>query len=250
MANSTGMLDGKIAVITGAAQGIGKACTKVFVREGAKVLAVDFSGKEKELPALFGPAVVPFHADVSKEPEIEAAFAAALETFGRVDSLVNVAGTQASKQGEVTLEEYELMTATNLKGVLLCCKHAIRAMLRSGGGSISSFTSVGGLNAEDMAPIPYSAAKAGVHSISKSYAVEYGNRGIRVNAIACGFTLTEMMDGMSQEMLARMNAKPALKRAALPSEQAEVAAFLASDRASFITGAIIPVDGGWTAKLA
>src|ERR1700730_16045096 len=154
------LLDGKVAVITGAAQGIGYACARVFVREGAKVLMVDFSGAEGKAAASLGPAAVPYHADVSKEDEIQAMFAAALSTFGRVDASLHVAGTQGGRSPDITVEDYEHMTATNLRGVLLSCKHAVRAMLRTGGGSIVNFSSVGALNVEDRAPITYAAAKA------------------------------------------------------------------------------------------
>lgn len=246
-----GMLQHKVAVITGAGQGIGRACVDVFVREGARVLAVDFSGKQNAVAAEMGPSVVPFHADVSKEDEIEALFAAALKAFGRVDVSLHVAGTQSGRsQPEFTLDEYERMTGTNLRGVMLCCKHAARAMTPTGGGSIVNFTSVAGINGEDLAPLSYTAAKAGVHGVSKVFAIDLAKKGIRVNVIAPGFTLTEMMLDASAEVLAHMGAKSALGRPALASEQAEVAAFLASDRASYVTGTIIPVDGGWTARVA
>jgi len=244
-----GMLEGKVAVITGAGQGIGRACVNVFLREGAKVLAVDFSGAENQVADECGPNCVPFHADVSKEDEIEAMFAFALETFGRVDAAVMAAGTQGGRAGpEFSAEEYDLMTETNLRGVMFCIKHAARAMKQTG-GSIMTYTSVAGIGAEQMAPIPYTAAKTAVHGVSRVFAIDYAPDNIRVNVIACGFTLTEMMDGMAAEQLAHMEAKPLLGRAATPREQAEVAAFLASDRSSYITGAVIPVDGGWTARL-
>ena len=132
-----GMLQGKVAVITGAGAGIGKACAQVFVREGAKVLAVDFSGNETAVAEALGPAAAPFHADVGVEEEIEAMFAAAVRAFGRVDAVLNVAGTQAGRQSDVTVDEYEQMTAVNLRGVLLSCKHAVRTMVPRGGGAIA-----------------------------------------------------------------------------------------------------------------
>jgi len=249
---SIGMLAGKIAVITGAGQGIGRACAEVFVREGAKVLAVDFSGNQAAVARELGPDVVPFHADVSREDEIEAMFAAALDAFGRIDASLHVAGTQGGRNGrlEFTLEEYELMTATNLRGVMFCSQYAAKAMTQTGGGSIVNFTSVAGVNGEHLAPLPYTAAKAGVHMVSKVLAVDYAKQGVRVNVIAPGFTLTEMMKDASSEVLAHMGAKSAIGRPARASEQAEVAAFLASDRASYVTGTVIPVDGGWTARVA
>jgi NAD(P)-dependent dehydrogenase (short-subunit alcohol dehydrogenase family) len=244
-----GTLDGKVTVITGAGQGLGKAMAEVFVREGAKVLAVDFSGAQNAVAAEIGADVVPLHADVGREDEIKAMFSYALDTFGRVDALLNVAGTLLNLQPEVTVEEYDNMTAVNLRGVMLCCQHGVKAMV-PGGGSIVNVTSVGGLNAEEIASIPYSAAKAGVHSVTKSFAIQYGPQGIRVNALASGFAKTERMRSVTPDVARYMNEKAALGRAAEPREHAEVAAFLASDRASFITGAVIPVDGGWSARLA
>ncbi len=249
---AAGLLAGKVAVVTGAGQGIGRACAEVFVREGARVLAVDFSGNQERIAAALGPAALPFHADVSKEDEIAAMFAAALAAFGRVDASIQVAGTQGGRGDalEFTAEEYEHMTATNLRGVMFCMKHAVRAMLPTGGGAIVNFTSVAGINGEQLAPLPYSAAKAGVHAVSRVYAADYAKQGIRVNVIAPGFTLTETMADASPEVMAHMGAKSALGRPAQAREQAEVAAFLASDRASYVTGTVIPVDGGWTARLA
>lgn len=250
MTAACGLLEGKVAVITGAGQGIGRACVDVFVAEGARVAAIDFSGKQEEVAARLGPDVLPIHADVSKEDEVAAAYAMALAHFGRIDASIQVAGTQAGREKEeFDLEEYELMTAANLRGVLLCAKYAARAMAGTG-GSIASFTSVAGVNGEHLAPLSYTAAKTAVHGVSKVLAADLGGKGIRVNVIACGFTLTEMMADASPEVARFMSAKNLLGRPAQPEEQARVAAFLASDWSSYITGAIIPVDGGWTARVA
>jgi NAD(P)-dependent dehydrogenase (short-subunit alcohol dehydrogenase family) len=246
-----GFLDGKVAVITGVGRGIGKASVEVFVREGAKVLATDISGAEKDTAAELGPAVVAYHADLRQEDEIAAMIAAAVEAFGRVDALVNVAGTPASRPAEfLSLEEYEAQTAVNLRGVLLCMRHAIPVMLQTGGGSIVNISSVGSLGAQDRAPAMYGSAKAAVNALTKAVAVEYGPKGIRANVVAPGFTLTEINQGIPAEVLRSLSSKAALGRAGEAREQAEVAAFLVSERASFVTGTIIPVDGGWSARLA
>jgi NAD(P)-dependent dehydrogenase (short-subunit alcohol dehydrogenase family) len=245
------MLSGKVAVITGAGQGIGRACVDVFLREGAKVVAADFSGQQNRIADELGPDVAAFHANVSREDEIKALFAFALDRFGRIDASIHAAGTQGGRSGRAfTLDEYEHMTATNLRGVMFLTQEAAKAMAETGGGSIVNYTSVAGVNGEQLAPLPYTAAKAGVHMVSKVFAVDYARQNVRVNVIAPGFTLTEMMADASPEVLAHMSAKIAMGRPARAQEQAEVAAFLASDRASFVTGTVIPVDGGWTAKIA
>jgi NAD(P)-dependent dehydrogenase (short-subunit alcohol dehydrogenase family) len=166
---SIGMLAGKVAVITGAGQGIGRACVDVFLREGARIVAADFSGKQNAVAEALGPDVVPFHADVSKEDEIKALFAFALDTFGRVDASIHAAGTQGGRSGlEFTLDDYERYTATNLRGIMFLMQEAAKAMAKSGGGSIVNYTSVAGVNGEHLAPLPYTAAKAGVHMVGKA----------------------------------------------------------------------------------
>ncbi|OHV43564.1 short-chain dehydrogenase [Pseudofrankia sp. BMG5.36] len=247
-----GLLDGKTTIITGVGRGIGKATAEVFVREGAQVLGVDISGAEKDTAAALGGSVVPCHADLTKEEDIVAMVAAAEEAFGRVDALVNVAGTIGGRGGQssyLSAEEYDLMMPVNLRAVLLACQHGIEAMLRGGGGSIVNFSSVGGINVESMAPAAYMAAKAGVHALTKAIAVEYGRQGIRANVVAPGFTLTELVRDVKSDAIEALKRKSALGRPGECREQGEVAAFLASDRASFVTGAVIPVDGGWSAQL-
>lgn len=246
-----GELDGRVALITGAGSGMARACARVFVREGAKVLAVDISGREKETADELGSAVVPFHADVTDESEVEAAFAAALDAFGRVDAALNVAGIGGAQPlADITLDDYDRIMAVDLKGVMLGTKHAIRAMLPTGGGSIVNWSSIGGLGASAMPVSVYSAAKAGVIAFTKAAAVEYGPRGIRANAICPGFIETEMTGGPgTAEKFPALVQGSALKRAGQPEEVAELAAFLASDRSSYITGAVIPIDGGTVATI-
>ena len=170
--------------------------------------------------------------------------------FGRLDVLCNVAGIgTGSFAAEVTMDDYDRTLDVDLRGVVLGMKHGIRAMLETGGGSIVNWSSIGGLNASPATSV-YSAAKAGVIAVTKVAAVEYGSKGIRVNAICPGFILTEIMGAAGLETFPEITKKAAMRRAGQPDEVAEVAAFLASDRASFVTGAAIPVDGGWVAQIA
>jgi NAD(P)-dependent dehydrogenase (short-subunit alcohol dehydrogenase family) len=245
-----GLLDGKVAVITGAGSGMAKASTMAFVREGARVLAADISGAEKDTAVEAGDAVVPFHADVTSEPDVEAMIGRAVSEFGRIDILCNVAGVGTGALAtDVTMEDYDRTLDVDLRGVVLGMKHGIRAMLETDGGSIINWSSIGGLNASPATSV-YSAAKAGVIAVTKVAAVEYGSKGIRVNAVCPGFILTEIMGAAGLETFPGITKKAALKRAGEPHEVAEVAVFLASDRASFVTGAAIPVDGGWAAQIA
>jgi NAD(P)-dependent dehydrogenase (short-subunit alcohol dehydrogenase family) len=243
------MLDGKIIIVTGAGSGIGKQATKASVREGATVVAVDFSGAEKKTAAEFGDNVYPVHCDVGKDDDVAALFETVRARFGRVDAVMNVAGTHGRRPpGVLTVDEFEKMMAVNLRGVLLITQQAVPMMIANGGGAFVNVSSISSVNVESRTSFMYAAAKAGVNALTKSVAVEYGRQGIRANAIAPGFTFTEFM-GEETPLVREMGAKSALGRPGTPQELAEVAVFLASDRASFVTGVILAVDGGWSAKL-
>lgn len=245
-----GFLDGKVAVITGAGSGMAKASVKVFVREGAKVVAADISGAEKDTAAEVGGGVVPVHCDVTSEADIEATVRAAVEEFGRLDVMLNVAGiAEGMMTADITTDHYDRTLAVDLKGVLFGMKHAIKAMLANEGGTggaIVNWSSVGGLGGSPFTSV-YNAAKHGVVGATKCAAVEYGTQGIRVNALCPGFIHTEIM---GRHAPPGMLEKQPSGRGGQAHEVAEVAAFLASDRASYVSGAIIPVDGGWSAMIA
>lgn len=247
----TGMLAGKAVVVTGAGTGIGRVIARRFVSEGAKVLVSDFSGEQDDTAAELGTAAVACHADVTCEEDIESMFAKALAVFGRIDASIHVAGNPGGRWAdEITVEEFDAYTQTHLKGMMFCCKHAVRAMLPTGGGAIVNFSSAASINYDPLISFAYSSAKAGINSLTKGFAGKYGAQGIRVNAIAPGFTLSEKNLAAPPAILESLAARAALGRAGLPEEQANVALFLASDLSSFVTGVTIPVDGGWTAKLA
>jgi NAD(P)-dependent dehydrogenase (short-subunit alcohol dehydrogenase family) len=246
-----GLLAGKTAIITGTAMGLGKAMARVFVREGAKVLAADFDPSNAASLADIGPDCVPFHTDIRDEADVLAMFAKAQELFGRVDILVNNAGTIATGgDTHLSVANYEEFTRTNFLGAMLCTRVAVDTMIPQGGGVIVNVSSVGSLNCEDRAPIVYSAAKAAVNSMTKAIAVKYGAQGIRANVLAPGFTHSEKTLAASREVIAPMEQKSAFGRAGDAEEQAQVAVFLASDRSSYVNGVVIPVDGGWSARMA
>jgi len=244
-----GELEGKVAVITGAGSGMARASARVFVREGGRVLGADISGREHETADELGDAFVPIHADVSQEADVEATFTAALGAFGKVDAVLNVAGIGAGgPMADVTVTEFERIMAVNLLGVMLGTKHAIRTMLPTGGGVILNWSSTGGMNGSKTPAAIYCASKAGVIAFTKQAAIEYGTKGIRANAICPGLTVTELSGGREAiEKFPHLVEGAPMKRAGEPEEVAELACFLASDRAPFLTGAVIPIDGGLTA---
>jgi NAD(P)-dependent dehydrogenase (short-subunit alcohol dehydrogenase family) len=248
-----GLLEGKVAVVTGAGSGMARATTLLFAREGARVIAADISGAEKDTASEAGDAVVPVHADVTVEADVEAMIGEAVARFGRLDVLCNVAGIgTASPFADVSMEDYDRIMDVDLRGVFLGMKHGIRAMVGSGGGSIINWSSVGGLAASDRGTSVYTAAKFGVIGLTKVGAVEYGPLGVRVNALCPGFILTAGMGASGLETFAAAGLldKAVLRRGGTPEEVAEAAVFLASDRSAFISGVALPVDGGWLARLA
>jgi NAD(P)-dependent dehydrogenase (short-subunit alcohol dehydrogenase family) len=247
--STSGRLNGKVALITGAGSGIGRAAAELFVREGAQVVCVDRSGTENDVAAGFGSSAIAVHADVAVEADWQVAIAAAERQFGKLDILFNNAGFGGPRAPlhEQTVETWDEVVDVNLKGAFLGMKYGIRSMLRSGGGSIVNTASAAGLVGFKEHGV-YGAAKAGVIQLTKVAALDYATQNIRVNAICPGMTWTGLVTGSSALTAPPENAPTPpqpMKRWGLPSELAAAALFLASDEASFITGVALPVDGGY-----
>jgi len=248
-------LQGKVALVTGAASGIGLACAQRFARDGAAVVGLDRNdvdpGAWKIVSAAGG--TTEFHtADVVDEAAVRDIVDGVTTRLERIDVLVNAAGIAGG--GPVHMVEssdWDRVIDVNLKGTYLCSKHVLTPMLAQGGGSIVNIASVEGLEGTEGGSA-YNASKGGVILLTKNMAIDYGRRGIRVNAICPGFIDTPLLrsvfdgEGMA-EFLAKITDSHQLGRLGRPEEIASAASFLAGDDASFITGHSLVVDGGFSA---
>jgi NAD(P)-dependent dehydrogenase (short-subunit alcohol dehydrogenase family) len=243
----SGRLAGKVAVVTGAGSGMGAAMVENFCAQGAQVIAADISGKQNDIAARLGNSCIAVHADVSQSLNVQAMLQLAVDRFGRLDVLCNNAGIAGPIAPTAELDEdiFDSILAVNLRGVFLGMKYAIPHMLKTGGGSIVNTSSMASLVAFPGMPA-YCASKGGVSMLTKLTAAEYAAQGIRVNAILPGAIETGMTQGLPPEFLAGAVAGTLMGRMGQPGEIAQLAVFLASDEASFVTGTLTPVDGGYT----
>ena len=249
---SLGRLRGKSAVVTGAAKGIGRATAELFVREGARLVLADvdregLNAVTEELSGS-GAEVQSVTGDVSSPEEARAMIQAAVENFGGIDILVANAGViPLNNIVDATPDDWDHVMSVDGRGMFLTCKYAIEAMLENGGGSIVCLSSISGL-AGQKEQSTYGPAKFVASGLTKHLAVEWADRGIRVNAVAPGTIQTEAVAELPEEYKEPMlNAHP-IGRLGEPSEVANVIMFLASDEASFVTGTVLPVDGGYLAQ--
>jgi 3-oxoacyl-[acyl-carrier protein] reductase len=240
-------LQGKVALITGGAQGIGRATAERFAREGAIVVIADLNlPRGEEVAATIGEGAFALELDVSDAASVQAAVERVLAQEGRVDILVNNAGiTRDARTVKMTEEQFDAVVAVNLKGVWLCSRAVAPAMIARGSGVILNASSIVGL-AGNFGQANYAATKAGVIAMTKTLARELGPSGIRVNAVAPGFIATDMVATVPAKVVQALEERTPLRRLGRPEEVAAVYAFLASDDASFINGAVISVDGGLT----
>ena len=243
-----GRLEGKVAVVTGAGSGMGAAIAELFCREGAKVVAADITGQQDTVAARCGENCVASSTDVADESAIIAMLQLAVDRFGRLDILCNNAGVSGAhgRTADYEVAEFDRIWSINGRGLFLGMKYAIPLMLATAGkGSIVNTSSMAALVAFPTMPA-YCASKGAVAMLTKVTAAEYAADNIRVNAIMPGAIESGMTRGLPADVLAGAIAGTPMGRIGQPEEMANLALFLASDESSFITGALIPIDGGYT----
>lgn len=244
-------LQGKVAIITGAANGMGASEAKIFACEGAKVVATDVNEEKlmelaAEIKAEGGDVLVLKH-NVASEEEWKAVVEKTVETYGKVDVLVNNAGVASPKNfATMDMDEWNWVMDINLNGCVLGMKYVIPEMQKAGGGSVINISSIGGI--VGMAgSSPYTAAKGALRALSKSAAVEYGQDKIRVNSVHPGIIVTPMTAPSMETAMPFYQAHTQLPYMGEPEDVANGVLFLASDESRFMTGAELVIDGGWTA---
>lgn len=241
-------LEGKVAIITGGAQGIGEATAIKFIDEGAKVAIWDISEeKGNALAARLDPAgkaCIFYQVDTTDLEAVEKAAQTVIDQFGKIDILINNAGiTRDATMKKITVEAWDQVIDVNLKGVFFCTKAVAPYMVEAGYGRIVNASSVVGIQG-NFGQTNYVATKAGVIGMTKVWAREFGRKGITVNAVAPGFISTEMMNTIPEKVLDVFKGKSPLNRLGEVEEVANAYCFLASDEASFITSTVLSVDGG------
>jgi NAD(P)-dependent dehydrogenase (short-subunit alcohol dehydrogenase family) len=251
-----GVLEGRVALVTGAGSGIGRACALAMAAEGARVVVSDITpaGGEETVAEIrrHGGEAIFTRCDVSKSAEVVALVQSATKQFGRLDCACNNAGIGGvnALTGDYPEDSWEQVIGVNLTGVWLCTKHEIAAMLEHGGGSIVNMASILG-TVGFAGAVAYVSAKHGVLGLTKTTAIEYATRGIRVNAVCPGFIETPMLEhaGISKgtEIYDAIAGLHPMKRMGTPAEVAGLVVWLCSEASSFVTGTSMLVDGGYTA---
>ena len=251
----TASFENKVALVTGGSSGIGRATALAFAREGAKVVVADVGteGGEETVGMVKenGGDAAFLKVDVSRRDEVESMVARVLEIHGRLDCAFNAAGIEGpvGLGTDLSEEDWDRIIDINLKGVWLCMKYEVPAMLERGGGAIVNVSSVSGLEGSGTMPA-YTASKHGVAGLTRAFANEHGGNGIRVNAVCPGDIDTPMADRIRSATLderAWGADRIPIGRSAPPAEVAEVAVWLCSDAASYVNGILMPVDGGYMA---
>jgi NAD(P)-dependent dehydrogenase (short-subunit alcohol dehydrogenase family) len=255
-------LAGKTAIVTGGGSGIGQATAQLFAAEGARVAILDLNSHKgavtiQTIQDTGGEAIF-IQSDMSVSPDVAAAVAQTVDTFSRLDILVNVVGVSGRRWGdgpaaECSEEAWDKVMALNLKSVFLGCKYAIPAMLKAGGGVIVNLSSVLGLvgGDADFATHAYAASKGGIISLTRAIAAYYATQRIRANVICPGLIATPMSRRVQSDpaILARLaELQPLTGDFGRPADVAQAALYLASEQSAFVTGAVLTVDGGWTVK--
>jgi len=242
------MFNGKVAVITGGASGIGLATARKLLSEGAKVVLVDWNEDVSEIAKTLNNEALGIRCDVSSDTDVQKSVNDIMEKFGHIDFLVANAGIGGgpNKAHEVSVDEWNKVIGVNQTGIFLMNKYVISEMLKNGGGAIVNTSSMYGLVGTTMS-FAYSASKGAINQMTRSLALTYARDNIRVNAVAPGYVDTPILAEVPKDMKDAMANQLPVGRLGKDTEIANLICYLLSDDATFITGAIVPIDGGFTA---